>query len=587
MFVFLLLDIGVSVWRKKKDALGVGSPILRARLRKKNGAHPHRLVWEGNGEKKKRVGSTSRRLSPIFPDCRFVSSKSRDGAIPEYETVAVRLVVRAGVQSRAVTKKTKKTKEKEKGVTEGMERAQDAMEIESKAGTGTFGAGTVGRPRGLLDLPAELVFHVFLYLGSAADICRLGATCLAFYVCTVDRRVWERLYRALPHTIPDPTPHRWNTDFKWLYRARTTSVSAVLLSSASRRAPPLSPPSLDSAEELAAAVGSILKGVEQTQAECISVCQYNDRQVQYHGRLCGFVPDGYGIMVVLRSGPFCVAPITLVGRPSKSCFEVLSASARMGHLVAGDWFEGEWRAGILHAGRARFSCDTRHRYEGQIANGWCTGRGTLTLVSTGKRVYKGEWHADKCHGFGVMHYSNGMRYKGMFKRGDRSGWGTAWYPDGTVSEGQWKCGQQNGRSVVTFPSGARYKGQWKGGQYCDYGVVTCSEGSRHECTWAAGLANGYGTYTNPDGSRFAGHHKNDKHDGYGVFVSKEYRYEGHYRDDKRHGPGVVMRADGICIYGRWANDQLVSPGPGSPTAVIAARNQGLPDAGATADGAPP
>ena len=55
-----------------------------------------------------------------------------------------------------------------------------------------------------------------------------------------------------------------------------------------------------------------------------------------------------------------------------------------------------------------------------------------------KEVYRGEWKADKRHGYGVVDCSDRYNYTGQWHENMRHGFGVATLPDGTKFEGEWE-----------------------------------------------------------------------------------------------------------------------------------------------------
>lgn len=72
-----------------------------------------------------------------------------------------------------------------------------------------------------------------------------------------------------------------------------------------------------------------------------------------------------------------------------------------------------------------------------VINGSNVGIQQIPL-KTIKEVYKGEWKADKRHGYGVVECSDQYNYTGQWHENMRHGFGTAILPDGTKLEGEWE-----------------------------------------------------------------------------------------------------------------------------------------------------
>jgi hypothetical protein len=85
------------------------------------------------------------------------------------------------------------------------------------------------------------------------------------------------------------------------------------------------------------------------------------------------------------------------------------------------------------------------------------------------------------HGKGVMKYSNGCRYVGLFHNDVRSGYGKCWYANGCVYAGQWKDGKRHGRGTMTYVNGDIYQGSWEQDQRHGAGVYHWKDGRSDVC----------------------------------------------------------------------------------------------------------
>ena len=67
-------------------------------------------------------------------------------------------------------------------------------------------------------------------------------------------------------------------------------------------------------------------------------------------------------------------------------------------------------------------------------------------------------------GDGVMVWSNGRRYSGIFSQGKRQGKGEMTFPNGDKFTGDWVNGRRSGHGLYLFANGNRYKGQSVSGE---------------------------------------------------------------------------------------------------------------------------
>ena len=88
-----------------------------------------------------------------------------------------------------------------------------------------------------------------------------------------------------------------------------------------------------------------------------------------------------------------------------------------------------------------------------------SGRGVITYNS--KRIYEGEWVADKRHGNGFERFANGNEYFGQYKEGKVHGQGKYRWNNGMEYEGQFRQGMKHGYGVWKGLQNEEYVGEWK------------------------------------------------------------------------------------------------------------------------------
>lgn len=81
-------------------------------------------------------------------------------------------------------------------------------------------------------------------------------------------------------------------------------------------------------------------------------------------------------------------------------------------------------------------------WKGPCVDGFVHGRGTLRWFISGKLfgTDEGEFRRGKLNGFGVLAFTNGMRFEGNFEDHQPHGQGTLRTEDGQVYSGQWSHG---------------------------------------------------------------------------------------------------------------------------------------------------
>lgn len=234
-------------------------------------------------------------------------------------------------------------------------------------------------------------------------------------------------------------------------------------------------------------------------------------------------------------------------------------------------------------------------------------------------VYKGEWLANRKHGYGTQIWSNGNKYEGEWADGKREGHGILWLREKPTPEQKKKMEEKAQAAALVSSSssssaaaavknaGAKklrrvYAGNWKNdlkdGQHaratrvraamehqdalscggsgtklthlhslCFFdnfavtqpglGVYFYPDGSRYEGLWSEGVRCGRGTLYSPNGDSYTGEWALDKQNGFGT-LTKANRdvYEGQWLAGMREGSGLYYYKAQEKIYdGEWANDQ--------------------------------
>jgi len=88
-----------------------------------------------------------------------------------------------------------------------------------------------------------------------------------------------------------------------------------------------------------------------------------------------------------------------------------------------------------------------------------------------------------------------------------------------------------------------------------------ADGDVYEGEWKDDKANGYGIYVHVNGARYEGNWKNDLQDGWGVESwSDGSKYEGEYKEGMKHGRGKYIWNDGSMYDGYWFENKINGSG---------------------------
>ncbi|KAL4495518.1 hypothetical protein ABPG72_020259 [Tetrahymena utriculariae] len=187
------------------------------------------------------------------------------------------------------------------------------------------------------------------------------------------------------------------------------------------------------------------------------------------------------------------------------------------------------------------------------------GKGVL-YFSDGDRyegIYEGDFKEGKFHGQGIYYYSSGDRYDGELKDGKFDGKGIIYYSRGGGYEGNFKNGKRDGKGVYQYSSGNRYEGDFKDGKY-DKGIMDFyySDGTKYEGDFKNGKYDDKGIYCYSNGDRYEGDFKYGKFDDKGIiYKTSRNRYEGNFINDKRDGQGVYYYSNGDRLEGHFQNSE--------------------------------
>jgi hypothetical protein len=228
-------------------------------------------------------------------------------------------------------------------------------------------------------------------------------------------------------------------------------------------------------------------------------------------------------------------------------------------LVGGD--RGHYTGDMLHdvrhgVGSYQYPNKFFH-YQGDYVNGKKHGQGTFTLGDGS--VYKGDFHDDEIEGHGTRTWPNGAVYIGEFKLGEMDGEGEliggpgSLLPQDSSSTwnylGHWRQNRREGPGILYFTNGDRYEGLFHNHrQHDEAGALYCANGDVYEGGWEAGERSGGGRYTSRSGDTYEGQWAHGVREGEGCQT---------YRN------GLVWRGEwkGGALAGRPLYLQLFTEGP--------------------------
>lgn len=267
---------------------------------------------------------------------------------------------------------------------------------------------------------------------------------------------------------------------------------------------------------------------------------------------------------------------------------------------SGAVYEGTFKGTKRH-GRGHWQHPDGEVFEGEYEDNKQHGLGVYVFGSSGKR-YLGSWAQGEMSGEGIYYFTaRSMYYVGGYEKDKKHGTGFYMYENGVLTLQSWSYGEMTSETeaqprdhveaarkvreifcsvrkvapkqlgaqpaaldvkTFQFPSGATYTGEYYGTKKHGLGYWLHPEGDSFEGEFEDNRHVGWGVYvTGKSGKKYVGQWEDGKMSGWGVYFftpqETEY-YVGQYRDDRKHGMGMYHFAEsGDSKVMTWENGQLV------------------------------
>ena len=105
------------------------------------------------------------------------------------------------------------------------------------------------------------------------------------------------------------------------------------------------------------------------------------------------------------------------------------------------------------------------KYDGIWENDCRNGLGKMTYSNND--IYYGIWRDDLRNVIGTFTYSNGTIFEGKWKNDKKNGDGKMTYSNNNIFEGKWVNDLRHGNSTMTFSNGDIYSYEWDNGKLLD------------------------------------------------------------------------------------------------------------------------
>lgn len=205
---------------------------------------------------------------------------------------------------------------------------------------------------------------------------------------------------------------------------------------------------------------------------------------------------------------------TLVKAQNKKpdCSDTMSEAIRESIITSeGHKYRGELRTFVGVAGLVCDGTGVMQYTNGDVYTGlWSMNKrqGNGTMQYADGSAYEGEWQADKRHGCGQIQFPSGETYEGSFVADVRQGMGTQVLPNGEKYTGAFFNNQRNGRGILDLVDGSSFEGMFKDGFMHGHGTLKLANGDEFVGNFAKSAMHGKGIYTFLSGDRFEGEYEN-------------------------------------------------------------------------------
>ncbi|CAD7935747.1 unnamed protein product [Amoebophrya sp. A25] len=168
-------------------------------------------------------------------------------------------------------------------------------------------------------------------------------------------------------------------------------------------------------------------------------------------------------------------------------------------------------------------------------------------------VYSGQW---KRITLKTSSSENPSKIEGTTTKWVRHGTGQMSWPDGTKYVGEWHDDKAHGKGQLDYASGAdHYCGEWKENRCDGFGVYIHGETIFYG-EWKNDRQQGHGVESWGEGSKFEGRFENGVKNGHGVYVwPDQSEYQGTWQANKLEGLGLYTAED-KNFRGEWKNSLI-------------------------------
>ena len=175
--------------------------------------------------------------------------------------------------------------------------------------------------------------------------------------------------------------------------------------------------------------------------------------------------------------------------------------------------------------------------------------------NTISNIYSGEIDINNNrNGFGILLFSNGIKFEGQFVKNSFNGIGRHINIKGDLFEGSFINGKLNGNGIQKSLNGNLYSGEFLNGKKNGFGILK-TENYIYKGEFYDDLKNGKGKITfNKIKEFYEGEFKNNLIEGFGIYNYENGDiYKGEFKNGKMNGKGLFIWKSGEEYYGNYVN----------------------------------
>ena len=166
-------------------------------------------------------------------------------------------------------------------------------------------------------------------------------------------------------------------------------------------------------------------------------------------------------------------------------------------------------------------------------------------------IFKGIFSHGHANGLGIFCHSSGDKYEGEFNNDIISGYGEYHFQKISVSSGYWVDSELDGIGIEKWQD-SFYYGQFSKGKKEGIGKYLWKNRCGYEGEWKNDNMDGYGIYHFSDGRKYLGEWKNNYMEGFGIYIwNNGKKYYGFFKKGLKHGFGIFYLLNDKFVIGFW------------------------------------